>query len=109
MGKRKEKKETYRERWLRKHRLVALYLGEDDYEFLKALADRSGKSYRELLLDALRGIKPNLNCEAERKIIDLRTLIINRVVLRCKDNIVIEFSESDYKKLREIIPLLPPI
>jgi len=61
-----KKKEGYRERWLREHHEVRLYLSRDDYEFLRGLADRSGKSFRELLLDALRGLR---ECVSEEDVL----------------------------------------
>jgi hypothetical protein len=38
MAKSKAKKETYRERWLREHPRISLYLRRDEYEELKSLA-----------------------------------------------------------------------
>ena len=47
----------YREKWLREHPPVVLYLSRGDREFLRELAKKTGLSYRELFLKALRDLK----------------------------------------------------
>ena len=52
-----KRKETYRQRWLKEHPPILIYLSREDYELLKKLSDDTGLSYRELLLKALSDIK----------------------------------------------------
>jgi len=53
----RQKKLSYRERWLQSHRPVTIYLGIEEFNALKTLADNSGLSYRELIMNAVKDIK----------------------------------------------------
>ena len=52
-----KRKETYRQRWLKEHPPILIYLSHEDYELLKKLSNDTGLSYRELLIKALSDIK----------------------------------------------------
>jgi hypothetical protein len=52
---RKRKKETYRERWLREHPRISLYLSRDEYEALKRVADSQKTSMKEVVLNTIHG------------------------------------------------------
>ena len=49
--------ETYRQRWLKQHPPIMLYLNREDYDVLKKVSDSLGLSYREVLLNAVSDIK----------------------------------------------------
>jgi len=49
------KKETYRERWLREHPRISLYLRRDEYERLKSLAESKGSSIKQFILSLIEG------------------------------------------------------
>jgi hypothetical protein len=51
------KKETYRERWLKAHPQIRLYLSKEEYELLKQIADKNKMSYKEIIMKALQDIK----------------------------------------------------
>jgi len=57
MAKSKAKKETYRERWLREHPRISLYLKRDEYERLKSLAESKGMSVKEFILSLIEGFE----------------------------------------------------
>jgi hypothetical protein len=52
-----KKKESYRERWLREHPRISLYLRRDEYERLKSLAESRGMSIKELILSLVEGFE----------------------------------------------------
>jgi len=49
--------ETYRQRWLKQHPPIMLYLNREDYDVLKKVSDSLGLSYREVLLKAVSDVK----------------------------------------------------
>ena len=51
----KRRKETYRERWLREHPRISLYLRRDEYERLKSLAGSRGMSIKQFILSLIEG------------------------------------------------------
>jgi hypothetical protein len=51
------KKETYRERWLKAHPQIRLYLSKEEYELLKQIADKNKMSYKELIMKTIHDIK----------------------------------------------------
>ena len=53
----RQKKLSYRERWLQNHKVVTIYLSIEEFNALKTLADKSGLSYRELIMNAVKDIK----------------------------------------------------
>ncbi len=53
----RQKKLSYRERWLQNHKVVTIYLSTEEFNVLKTLADKSGLSYRELIMNAIKDIK----------------------------------------------------
>jgi hypothetical protein len=57
MPKSKSKKESYRERWLREHPRISLYLKRDEYERLKSLAESKGMSVKEFILSLIEGFE----------------------------------------------------
>jgi hypothetical protein len=52
---RRRKKETYRDRWLKEHPRISLYLKRDEYERLKSIAESRGMSVKELILSLIEG------------------------------------------------------
>jgi hypothetical protein len=52
-----KKKESYRERWLREHPRISLYLRKEEYERLKSLAESRGVSIKELILSLVEGFE----------------------------------------------------
>jgi len=57
MAKSRSKKETYRDRWLREHPRISLYLRKEEYERLKSLAESRGLSVKELILSLVEGFE----------------------------------------------------
>jgi len=53
----RQKKLNYRQKWLQQHRPVTIYLSIEEFNALKTLADKSGLSYRELIMSAVKDIK----------------------------------------------------
>jgi hypothetical protein len=51
------KKETYREKWLKAHPQIRLYLSKEEYETLKQIADKNKMSYKEIIMKAIQGIR----------------------------------------------------
>jgi hypothetical protein len=54
---RSKKKESYRDRWLREHPRICLYLNRDEYEALKRVAESKKMSFKDIVLDAVHNIK----------------------------------------------------
>jgi len=53
----RQKKLNYIQRWRMKHKPVTIYLSLEEFNALKTLADSSGLSYRELIMNAVKDIK----------------------------------------------------
>ena len=53
----RQKKLNYRQKWLQNHRPVTIYLSIEEFDALKTLADKSGLSYRELIMNTIKDIK----------------------------------------------------
>ena len=51
------KKETCRERWLKAHSQIRLYLNKEEYEILKQISDKNKMSYKEIIMKAMQDIK----------------------------------------------------
>jgi hypothetical protein len=51
------KRLTARERWLREHKEVRLYLKRDEYELLESLASEEGLLVRDFILKLARELK----------------------------------------------------
>jgi len=90
---RRVRKEKYYKRWRREHPELRMYLSRDEYEFLKGLADSSGRSLKDIVLDAVRSLYTNLGAVA--KFIDV---VVER--LRCGETIEFEDLVKDIKDLK---------
>jgi len=55
MTKRKSKKETYRDRWLKEHPRVSFYLERDRYEMIRSMAESKNMSIKEFILSLIDG------------------------------------------------------
>jgi chloramphenicol O-acetyltransferase len=53
----RQKKLSYRQKWLQNHRPVTIYLSTEEFDVLKTLADKSGLSYRELIMNTIKDIR----------------------------------------------------
>jgi len=53
----RQKKLNYIQRWRMNHKPVIIYLSLEEFNALKTLADNSGLSYRELIMNAVKDIK----------------------------------------------------
>jgi len=49
MAKSKSRKESYRDRWLREHPRICLYLNRDEYEALKRVAESKKMSFKDII------------------------------------------------------------
>jgi len=69
MPTKRKKGKTYFQEWLKKHPRVWLYLTKEEHEYLTNLANKEKKSFKELLLEALKFMKeeyPKLKKEKEQ-------------------------------------------
>jgi hypothetical protein len=66
------KRLTAKERWLKEHKEVRLYLRHDEYELLESLASEEGLTVRDYILELARGLK-----RFEAEIYTLRELGVN--------------------------------
>jgi len=57
MPRSRARRETYRDRWLREHPRISLYLSKEEYERLKSLAESRGVSIKELILSLVEGFE----------------------------------------------------
>ena len=57
VGMPRQKKLNYIQRWRMNHKPVMIYLSLEEFNALKALADSSGLSYRELIMNAVKDIR----------------------------------------------------
>jgi DNA mismatch repair ATPase MutS len=57
VGMPRQKKLNYIQRWRMNHKPVMIYLSLEEFNALKTLADSSGLSYRELIMNAVKDIK----------------------------------------------------
>jgi hypothetical protein len=48
------KKETYREKWLKAHPQIRLYLSKEEYEALKRIADNKHSSMKDIIMSAIK-------------------------------------------------------
>ncbi len=71
----RQKKLNYRQKWLQQHRPVTIYLSNEEFDALKTLADKSGLSYRELIMNTIKDIKK------------LHDSLTNSLVLACNSSI----------------------
>jgi hypothetical protein len=57
MARKKGKRETYRDRWLREHPRVTLYLDRRTYDMIKELASKKGMSVKEFILSIIEDFR----------------------------------------------------
>jgi hypothetical protein len=62
-----KKKETYRDRWLREHPRVTLYLDRRTYDMIKELASGKGMSVKEFILSIIEDFRKYYNDIAGRE------------------------------------------
>lgn len=100
MAKSRSKKESYRDRWLREHPRISLYLGKEEYERLKSLAESRGLSVKELILSLVEGF--------EKYYEDIE----GRAFEEGYEAAITDFAENPqwfYRKFKEVYPNEEPL
>jgi predicted DNA-binding ribbon-helix-helix protein len=55
MARSRRKKETYRDKWLKEHPRVSLYLEREKYEMIRSMAESKNMSIKEFILSLIDG------------------------------------------------------
>ena len=100
----RHKKETYRDRWLREHPRVSLYLDIDKYEMLKSMAESKNMSVKEFILSLIDGFEKYYE-DVEKRVYDKA---FNQGYLFA----LIDFTEDPeafYEKFKKIYPDEEPL
>ncbi len=92
----RQKKLNYRQKWLQSHKVVTLYLSIEEFNALKTLADKSGLSYRELIMNAINDIK-KLHDSLSQSILKRHAEEIERIRKEYEDKITELKAEYEVK------------
>jgi len=92
----RQKKLSYRERWLQNHKVVTIYLSTEEFNALKTLADKSGLSYRELIMNTIKDIK-KLHDSLNQSILKHHAEEIEKIKREYEDRIIELKAEYEVK------------
>jgi len=100
----RRKKETYRDRWLKEHPRVSLYLDRDRYEMIKSMAESKNMSVKEFILSLIDGF--------EKYYEDIEKRVYDRAFKQGYLFAIIDFTEDPeafYEKFKKIYPDEEPL